>query len=114
MIKNPTRATSQSEQSNGCWTGTDHLDSWKEIANYLGREVRTVQLWEKREGLPVHRHFHTKQGSLFAFRSELDAWRRGVSGDSQLEAAVSVTAIRERPRLKTMIAVLPFEGLTTA
>jgi TolB-like protein/Tfp pilus assembly protein PilF len=95
-------------------SGTDRLDSWKAIANYLGREVRTVQLWEKREGLPVHRHFHTKQGSLFAFRSELDAWRRGVSGDSQLEAAVSVTAIRERPRLKTMIAVLPFEGLTTA
>lgn len=53
----------------------DRLDSWKAIAVYLGREVRTVQGWEKSEGLPVHRHKHAKQGSVFAFRSELDAWR---------------------------------------
>jgi hypothetical protein len=31
------------------------LDSWKEIASYLGRGVRTVQRWECEEGLPVHR-----------------------------------------------------------
>ena len=55
------------------------LDSWKEIANYFRREVRTVQLWEKREGLPVHRHFHRQLGSVFAFRSELDAWNEQVS-----------------------------------
>src|SRR5262249_710785 len=48
---------------------------WKEIAAYLGREVRTVQLWEKGEGLPVHRHQHARQGSVYAFKSELDAWR---------------------------------------
>ncbi len=55
------------------------MDSWKEIANYFRREVRTVQLWEKREGLPVHRHFHKLLGSVFAFRSELDAWNERVS-----------------------------------
>lgn len=53
----------------------DRLDSWKEIAAYLGREVRTVQGWEKTEGLPVHRHQHARQGSVYAFRSELDSWR---------------------------------------
>jgi hypothetical protein len=31
------------------------LDSWKEIAAYLGRSIRTVQRWEREEGLPVHR-----------------------------------------------------------
>src|SRR6185437_7739273 len=51
------------------------LDSWKEIAAYLGRQVRTVQRWEKEEGLPVHRHAHRRQGSVFALRAELDAWR---------------------------------------
>lgn len=51
------------------------LDSWKEIASYLGREVRTVQLWEKNEGLPIHRHQHSRQGSVYAFRQELDGWR---------------------------------------
>ncbi len=52
------------------------LDSWKEIAAYLGRGTRTVQRWEREHGLPVHRlrlpgH---KQGSVFAYKRELDAW----------------------------------------
>src|SRR5260370_18223 len=50
------------------------LDSWKEIAAYLGREVRTVQRWEKKEGLPVHRQIHEKLGTVYAYRSEIDAW----------------------------------------
>jgi hypothetical protein len=52
----------------------DRLDSWKKIAAYLKRDVSTVQRWERREAMPVHRHLHDKQGSVFAFRSELDAW----------------------------------------
>jgi Tol biopolymer transport system component len=52
----------------------DRLDSWKDIAAYLRREVRTVQLWEKIEGLPVHRHAHLKRGTVYAYKSELDAW----------------------------------------
>jgi Tol biopolymer transport system component len=55
----------------------DRLESWKEIATYLNRDVTTVQRWEKREGMPVHRHRHDKAGSIFAFRSELDVWARG-------------------------------------
>ena len=54
----------------------DRLDSWKEIAMYLGRDVTTVQRWEKREGMPVHRHLHDRIGSVYAFRAELDAWVR--------------------------------------
>ena len=52
----------------------DRLDSWKDIAAYLKRDVSTVQRWEKREGMPAHRHRHHKLGSVYAFRSELDAW----------------------------------------
>lgn len=52
----------------------DRLDSWKKIAVYLKRDVSTVQRWERREGMPVHRHLHDKQGSVFAYRSELDRW----------------------------------------
>ena len=54
----------------------DRLDSWKEIATYLRRDVTTVQRWEKREAMPVHRHVHDKKGSVYAFRTELDAWAR--------------------------------------
>lgn len=52
----------------------DRLDSWKKIASYLKRDVSTVQRWERREAMPVHRHLHDKLGSVFAFRSQLDAW----------------------------------------
>ncbi|HEX6880379.1 MAG TPA: tetratricopeptide repeat protein [Terriglobales bacterium] len=53
------------------------LDSWKAIASYLRRDVSTVQRWEKREGMPVHRHVHDKRGSVYAIESELDVWMRG-------------------------------------
>jgi hypothetical protein len=52
----------------------ERLDSWKEIAAYLKREVRTAQRWEKNEGLPVRRHQHDKLSTVFAYKSELDAW----------------------------------------
>ncbi len=51
------------------------LQSWKEIAGYLERDIRTAIRWEKREGLPVRRHTAGKRSSVFAYRSELDAWR---------------------------------------
>ena len=59
----------------------DRLESWKEIAVYLGRDERTVRRWEKQEGLPVRRHVHQRQSSVYAYKSELDAWRqsRGVA-----------------------------------
>ncbi|MBI1738018.1 MAG: VCBS repeat-containing protein [Acidobacteria bacterium] len=50
------------------------LTSWKEIARFFDREVRTVQLWEKEEGLPVHRHLHRRQSSVYAYPEELTAW----------------------------------------
>jgi Tol biopolymer transport system component len=59
----------ESAQTNG------RLDSWKDIASYLGRSVTAVQRWEQEEGLPVHRLPHKKKGSVFAFKHELDAWR---------------------------------------
>jgi Tol biopolymer transport system component len=55
----------------------DRLDSWKEIAAYLNRDVTTVQRWEKREGMPVHRHLHDRIGTVYASQAELDAWVRG-------------------------------------
>jgi TolB-like protein len=52
----------------------ERLDSWKEIAAYLKRSVRTVRRWEAEEGLPVHRHVHQSAGSVYAFSKELDVW----------------------------------------
>jgi hypothetical protein len=55
--------------------GSGRLDGWKEIATYLRRDVRTVQRWEKTEGLPIHRHQHQQRAVPYAFARELDEWR---------------------------------------
>ena len=69
------------------------LDSWKKIAAYLKRDVSTVQRWERREAMPVHRHLHDKQGSVYAFRSELDAWWGGRSARlAREQSSVAETA----------------------
>jgi hypothetical protein len=52
---------------------SERLESWKEIAAYLKKDVRTVQRWEA-EGLPVHRLPHAKQGRVFAYKTEIDSW----------------------------------------
>jgi len=69
----------------------DRLDSWKEIAAYMRRDVTTVQRWEKREGMPVHRHVHDKMGSVYAFKTDLDAWartrRQALAADDEPETA---------------------------
>src|SRR5262249_11123685 len=69
---------------------SERLDSWKEIAAYLKRDVRTVHRWEHSEGLPVHRHPHQKRGSVYAFKAELDRWWN--AGHSRLEQSTGKKA----------------------
>src|SRR6266699_3465016 len=65
------------------------LVSWKEIASHLGREVRTVQRWEKTEDLPVHRHGHKKKSTVYAYSAELDDWfkKRQPKDDPEADSA---------------------------
>jgi hypothetical protein len=70
----------------------DRLDSWKEIAAYLARDVTTVQRWEKKEGLPVHRKIHDKLGSVYAYKAELDAWWQQGSADRAAPGSPEVAA----------------------
>ena len=84
------------------------LESWKEIAVYLDRDTSTVRRWEKTEGLPVHRHVHEKQATVYAYRSELDAW---------LESRRPKESSRPTPSKsdggsEVWLAVLPLENLT--
>lgn len=50
------------------------LDSWKTIAEYLGRNVRTATRWAEQRELPVHRVPGGKRQSVFAYSDEIDAW----------------------------------------
>ncbi len=89
------------------------LESWKEIAAYLGRDVTTVRRWEKREGLPVHRLHHSKLGSAYAYTTELDAWRNErafgaapCASDSHSVSATIWLAGRARKAMVLMALIL--------
>jgi Tol biopolymer transport system component len=100
------------------------LDSWKEIAAYLNRDVRTVQRWEKQEGLPVHRHLHDERSSAYAFSNEIDEWLKGraghddvvtqpvVIGPSELAKELPVAGMRPVWRL-VAVALAVVTGIMT-
>ena len=74
------------------------LESWKEIAGYLRRSVRSARRWEKEEGLPIHRHPHARGDSVYAYKAELDAWwqNRGAGvRDSGAESAAATPPVPE-------------------
>jgi len=51
------------------------LDGWKDIADYLGRDIRTCQRWALKLGLPVHRiDAESSRAKVFAFQSEIEDW----------------------------------------
>jgi TolB-like protein/Flp pilus assembly protein TadD len=89
------------------------LESWKEIAAYLNRDITTVQRWEKREAMPVHRHLHDKRGSVYAVPNELDAWRRSrgpradeLPGKSDRRAPVSENIVPARTTSRSWLWTL--------
>jgi tetratricopeptide (TPR) repeat protein len=94
----------------GSGNGVRRLDSWKAIATYLQRDVRTVQRWHQRGGLPVHRHADPQQRGVFAFEDELAAWanelRRDSTGEPESEIELPAAGGGEaRRRLSLPVAV---------
>src|ERR1700676_4400059 len=88
--------------------GGKRLDSWKEIAAHLQKDVRTVQRWEKNERLPVHRKPHDKLASVYAYESELDAWWNQGSHPDVASANDASALSSRRPTL----VVLPLRNLS--
>jgi TolB-like protein/Tfp pilus assembly protein PilF len=105
MMDNPKAARARHPMTTA---PTDRLDSWKEIATYLRRDVRTVQRWEKKEALPVYRHQHDKLGSVYAFRAELTEW----FNTRQPSGAVVAPTGQQKQSDKIKLAVLPFGNLS--
>src|SRR5215510_540761 len=88
----------QEESRSAPPAANDRLDSWKEIAAYLRKGVRTVQRWERTENLPVRRHGQDRAGSVFAYKSELDAWWHAQSRQP-LTVAEPATGPTAAPRV---------------
>ena len=89
------------------------LDSWKEIASFLGRGVRTVQRWEREEGLPVHRLDHTKRGSVYASPPELTVWWESRRRLATAPASTSPTASPVPERITATAAATFWPALSS-
>jgi len=82
------------------------LRSWQEIAQYMGRGLRSVQRWERQFGLPIHRKTGRKRRQVFAFTDELQVWLRSTpsSGDGlHQEGNVSATRFTTGTKAATFL-----------
>jgi hypothetical protein len=50
------------------------LTSWKEIAHYAGKSVRTVQRWEQELGFPIRRPAGAAKNVVIGVSAEIDDW----------------------------------------
>lgn len=111
----------------------ERLESWKEIASFLGKGIRTVQRWERTEDLPVRRHLHERGGTVYAYKTEILEWYRSresrLTGAAERGAESATGPVPDRHRLyfiaapvlaaTVILAVLlwprrlPFDGLTS-
>lgn len=77
------------------------LDSWKDVADYLSRDVSTVMRWARTDGLPVHHVGGAPHRAVFAWTHEIDAWLEAAEARDRpggRRAASSGAAARPRPR----------------
>ena len=99
---------------------TNRLNSWKEIAGYLDRDVRTVSRWEKEKGLPVHRVPGGKRKAIYAFTGEIDNWLASANLENGDQTAGNhkqpLTLFQQQPRsigvLSVFAAVIIVAALT--
>lgn len=76
-----------------------YLSSWKEIANYMGKGVRTVQRYEAQFGLPVKRPAGKSRAAVVATRAEIDTWIESSPAREALRRSVGEIVARE-PELR--------------
>lgn len=91
------------------------LSSWKEIASYLNCDERTCRRYELNFGLPIHRMEGTPKSRVYAYREELDAWRRErLNGILDTNGKKSVPKLHKAKISKILLWLLPFLVIITA
>ena len=86
------------------------LNSWKEIAQHLGRGIRTVQRWE-RLGLPVRRPNHKNPSAVVAFSEELDEWLKTDPKTNPAPLLAAKANVKSGPFKRRLLVVDDDEAL---
>jgi Tfp pilus assembly protein PilF len=69
------------------------LQGWKEIAEYVDRDERTVKRWEKQRNFPVRRMPGNGRANVYIGVSDLESWLR----NSETTKEVPATELAELP-----------------
>jgi len=88
------------------------LQSWKEIASYLGRAERTCRRWEKEFDLPVHRMDGSPRASVFAYKEELDRWLDRLLHEKEISSRKSFFLSKKKLVIVLSISILFVSILT--
>src|SRR5207237_9768541 len=104
MVDDPRRVSAEPPQAVG-----ERLESWKDIAAYLRRDVRTVQRWEQTDALPIHRHKRAHRPIPYAYKAELDLWWTSRSETSDAAASQVASPDGHRSRKRELVAALTAE-----
>ena len=83
------------------FAGGRRLNSWKEIAAFLGRTERTAKRWEANQGLPIRRVPSSGRGSVFAYEHELRNWL-----NSAAPTDAPTVEILEKPAAKLLVPII--------
>jgi len=86
------------------------FDSWKEISDYLKRDPRTCQRYERDLGLPVHRLDGSLKARVFAYKDEIDDWRTRKLLERQGSVSRLLFLVRSKP-LAALLTIVPILGL---
>lgn len=91
------------------------LDSWKEIALFFSKDVRTVRRWEKERNLPVHRAPGRPGGSVYAFTFELTEWLNStpLSEDELASNEKAPATNQSRNLILIFVAIIILVGVGT-
>ena len=85
------------------------LESWKEIAAYLERSVRTCKRWEHALSLPIHRLDGTPRARVFAYSAEIDRWLaeklHHIEAEDALDAREPVAPPSRRLRIRGIVLI---------
>lgn len=87
------------------------LTSWKEIAAYLDRDVRTCVRWEQRYGLPIHRLERDSKAKVFAYKEQIDQW---LADRSALASSPAVCGLPARKWFRPFPVLFALAGLAAA
>jgi hypothetical protein len=79
------------------------LSSWKEIAAFFGKGVRTVQRWEHELNLPVQRPGGGDKKIVFARTSDLARWMGQHSAVDPLQPVIVQDAFARVQRLRVLV-----------